>query len=104
MEVVADDINSVAWATGNKDHGRNLGAFLLKELSLGDRVGELGENELVTLFKAIDETNNLKLKALNLPNEDFSEVPPEVLAAALVKLEETDILTAPLNRFDLECL
>ena len=63
----------------------------------GDTCSPLSTVQLVTLFKAIDETNNLKLRALNLPNEDFSEVPPEVLAAALVKLEETDILTAPLK-------
>ena len=53
--------------------------------------------QLVSAFTAIDQTNNLKLKTLNLPNKDYSQVPPEVLAAALVKLEESNILECPLS-------
>ena len=57
----------------------------------------LSTAQLVSLFTAIDQTDDLKLRVLNLPHTDFSEVPPAVLAAALVKLEETDILSAPLR-------
>ena len=53
--------------------------------------------QLVSLFTAINQTNDLKLRVLNLPNEDYSDVSPEVLASALVKLEETDILSVPLQ-------
>ena len=53
--------------------------------------------QLVSVFTVIDQTNNLKLKTLNLPNKDYSQVPPEVLAAALVKLEDTNILEFPLS-------
>ena len=51
--------------------------------------------QLVSVFTAIGQTNNLKLKTLNLPNRDYNEIPPEVLAAALVKLEESNILELP---------
>ena len=34
---------------------------------------------------------------MNLPNQDYSQVPSEVLAAALVKLEECNILELPLS-------
>lgn len=54
-------------------------------------------DQLVSIFTAIDQTNNLKLKTLNLPNQDYSQVPSEVLAAALVKLEECNILELPLS-------
>ena len=53
--------------------------------------------QLVAVFTAIGETNNMKLKTLNLPNRDYNEIPPEVLAAALVKLEETNILELSLS-------
>ena len=42
--------------------------------------------QLLALFTAIGQTTNLKLKVLNLPSQ--VDVPPEVLAAALVRLEE----------------
>ena len=47
--------------------------------------------QLTAVFIAIEQTNNLKLKNFYLPNRDYSEVPPEVLAAALVKLENSNI-------------
>ena len=53
--------------------------------------------QLVSVFTAIDQTDNLKLKTLNLSNRDYDEVPPDVLTAALVKLEETNILELPLS-------
>ena len=48
--------------------------------------------QLVSVFTEIDQTDNLKLKTLNLSNRNYSEVPPEVLSSALVKLEETNIV------------
>ena len=56
---------------------------------------DMSTAQLVALFTAIDQTEDLKLKTLYISNEDFSEVPPEVFAAALVRLGETDILRAP---------
>ena len=49
--------------------------------------------QLVSLLTAIDQTNDLKLKVLKIPNEnnDFSGVPTEVRVAAIVKLKETNI-------------
>ena len=52
----------------------------------------LSRAQLVSVFTEIEQTNNLKLKSLNLPNRDYSEVPPDVLVAALIKLEHTNIL------------
>ena len=60
--------------------------------------------QLVSLFTAIDQTNSLKLKTLNLPNQDYSQVPPEVLAAALVRLEDTNILVSPLSPLQVSSL
>ena len=54
--------------------------------------GSLSNKQLLALFTAIGENNILKLKRLTLPNRDFSKVPSDVLAAALVKLEHTNIL------------
>ena len=55
-----------------------------------DNFGRLSTAQLVAVLTAIEETKNLTLKRLYLPNEDYSEVPPELLAAALVKLEDMD--------------
>ena len=52
----------------------------------------LSTTQLVALFTAIERTSNLGLKSLDLPNRDYSQVPPEILVAALVKLEHTNIL------------
>ena len=48
--------------------------------------------ELVGVFTEIEQTKNLKLKSLNFPLLALLDVPQEVLVAALVKLEKTDIL------------
>ena len=58
----------------------------------------------VALFTAIDQTEDLELRVLNLPNEDISEVPPDVLGAGLVKLEETDILSTDLTHEQIRVL
>ena len=55
--------------------------------------GPLSAVQLVSLFTAMGQTTNLKLKVLHLPRREV-DVPPEVLAAALVRLEEYQL---PLN-------
>ena len=46
----------------------------------------------------------MKLKILHLRNKDYSKVPLEILASALVKLEDTNILRARLSPNQVECL
>ena len=69
----------------------------LEEISFSDSIcGPLSTEQLVSVFTAIiEQTNNLKLRALNFPNKDYSEVPPEVLASVLVRLGDTNILQTP---------
>ena len=70
----------------------------LEECSFGKNICRpLSTAQLVSVFTAIEQTNNLKLKSLNFPNGDYSGVPGEVLAAALVKLEQTNILQTELS-------
>ena len=52
----------------------------------------LSTAQLAAVFTAIEQTKALKLKNLYLANQDYSEVNIDVLAAALAKLESTDIL------------
>ena len=56
--------------------------------------GPLSAAQLVAVFTAIEQTNNLKLKSLILSNLDqnYSKVPTGILAAAVVKLKDTNIL------------
>ena len=53
---------------------------------------QLSTAQLVGVFTGIGQTDNLKLRSLNFPHLALLEVPEEVLVAALVRLEKTDIL------------
>ena len=64
---------------------------------------ELSQTQMDSVFSAIQESEDIKLKILHLGNEDYSKVPPEILASALVKLEDTDILQARLSPNQVEC-
>ena len=60
----------------------------------------LSTAQIVSTLTAIVQTNNLKLKILDFRKKDdfdrkyisYSEIPPEVLTAAILKLEKTNIL------------
>ena len=52
----------------------------------------LSRAQLVSVFTEIKQTTSLELKSLNFPIQLYSELPTEVLTAALVKLEDTNIL------------
>ena len=60
----------------------------------------LSREQLVAVCTAIEQTNNLKLRTLILSNLDRHnpKVPTEILAAAVLKLVETNILEIYLNR------
>ena len=45
---------------------------------------ELSQTQMDSIFSAIQESEDMKLKILHLGNEDYSKVPPEILASALV--------------------
>ena len=64
-----------------------------------DNYRQLSRDQLVGVFTAIEQTNNLKLKRLHFPQITLLEVPPEVLVSALVKLEKTDILHPSIQFF-----
>ena len=65
---------------------------------------ELSQTQMDSVFTAIQESEDLKLKILHLGIRDYSKVPPEILASALVKLEDTNILQARLSPNQVECL
>ena len=70
----------------------------LEECHLGcfeDSNSLLSTDQLVAVMTAIEQTDNLKLKRFYFPNEDYSQVPTDVLAAALVKLEYSTLVTSP---------
>ena len=64
---------------------------------------ELSQTQMDSLFTAIHQSGDLKLKILDLGNRDYSEVPSEILASALVRLEDTNILYE-LSENQVECL
>ena len=64
---------------------------------------ELSQTQMDSLFTAIHQSGDLKLKRLDLGNRDYSEVPSEILASALVRLEDTNILYK-LSENQVECL
>ena len=74
----------------------------LQECRLDDI--ELSRTQMDSVFSAIQESEDMKLKILHLGNTDYSEVPPEILASALVKLEDTNILQRRLSPNQVECL
>merc|ERR1712218_666948 len=49
-------------------------------------------DQLKSIFRAMGQDES-KLRILHLPNQYFGGVPPDLLATALVKLEDTNILT-----------
>ena len=74
----------------------------LQECRLDDF--ELSQTQMGSVFTAIQESEDMKLKILLLRNTDYSKVPPKNLASALVKLEDTNILQARLSPNQVECL
>ena len=74
----------------------------LQECRLDDK--KISQTQMDSVFTAIQESEDMKLKILHLGNTDYSEVPPEILASALVKLEDTDILRERLSPNQVECL
>ena len=74
----------------------------LQECRLDDE--EISQTQMDSVFTAIQESEDMKLKILHLEKKDYSKVPPEILASALVKLEDTNILRARLSPNQVECL
>lgn len=67
--------------------------------------GELSSVQLNSIFTAIDQTQDLKLKILNICKDlRFSEVSSDIMASAVVKLEETDILKQDLTPTQIDCM
>ena len=62
----------------------------------------LSQTQIDSLFTAIQKSENLKLKMLELAHDDCSKVPPEILASALVKLEDVNVCAVTENQ--VKCL
>ena len=56
-----------------------------------DQSGTFSTVQLVSIFTAIEQTDNLKLKSLELPDWPCSNVPPELFGNALVRTETVDL-------------
>ena len=78
----------------------------LEDFRLDFAGSKLTPSQTNSIFTAICQSEDLKLKTLylNLKDEDYSEISPELLASALVRLEETDILRRLTSPDHVECL
>ena len=61
-------------------------------------------HQVFVIFKAIAESEDPKLEHLNICGNDLSQVPPSLLAQAVVRLEEADMFLTRLTSAQVEAI
>ena len=81
-----------------------LGQVVVKVKNVQMAMSSLTLHQVQVMFKAIADCEGIKLTHLNICGNDLSQIPPSILAQAIVRLEEADMFLTRLTSVQVEAI